>query len=194
MTADRVRRAHRMAQSMLAQGVEQTLIASPYTIRYLTGCDVDAGERVNILLLHADGCMVWFVNALCAPKTCEDAALQIYRDGEDALALLAGMLRPGRVGVEHAMLSGFLLELMEKKPGLRPVNATPAIVRVRMIKDEEELALLRRSSAGNDRPQSTTTILSSYSKAVMFIPICSKPPRGIIFSLDALIFSFFLKT
>ena len=79
MRADRARRAHRMAQSMLAQGVEQTLIASPYTIRYLTGCDVDAGERVNILLLHADGCMVWFVNALCAPKTCEDAALQTVR-------------------------------------------------------------------------------------------------------------------
>lgn len=151
MTTDRAQRAHRVARSMLAQGVEQTLIASPYTIRYLTGCDVDAGERVNILLLHADGSMVWLVNALCAPKNCEDAALQIYRDGEDALALLAGMLRPGRVGVEHALFSGFLLELMEKKPGLRPVNATPAIARVRMIKDEEELVLLRRSSAGNDR-------------------------------------------
>ena len=36
------------------------------------------------------------------------------------------------------------------------------------------------SSSGNDIPQSTTIMLSSYSKAVIFIPICSRPPRGII--------------
>ena len=31
------------------------------------------------------------------------------------------------------------------------------------------------SSSGNASPQSTTMILSSYSKTVMFIPICSRP-------------------
>ena len=40
------------------------------------------------------------------------------------------------------------------------------------------------SSSGKDRPQSTTIILSSYSKAVMFIPICSRPPRGITLRLE----------
>src|SRR5699024_11545980 len=43
------------------------------------------------------------------------------------------------------------------------------------------------SSSGKDRPQSTTTILSSYSKAVMFMPICSRPPSGIIFKLLSLL-------
>ena len=38
------------------------------------------------------------------------------------------------------------------------------------------------SSSGNDIPQSTTIMLSSYSKAVIFIPICSRPPRGMILS------------
>ena len=36
------------------------------------------------------------------------------------------------------------------------------------------------SSVGNARPQSTTTMVSSYSKAVIFIPICSRPPNGIM--------------
>ena len=36
------------------------------------------------------------------------------------------------------------------------------------------------SSSGNAIPQSTTMMLSLYSKAVMFIPICSRPPRGMI--------------
>ena len=39
------------------------------------------------------------------------------------------------------------------------------------------------SSPGKASPQSTTMMLSSYSKAVMFIPICSRPPNGMIFSL-----------
>ena len=38
------------------------------------------------------------------------------------------------------------------------------------------------SSPGKAMPQSTITMLSSYSKAVMFMPICSKPPKGMIFS------------
>ena len=37
------------------------------------------------------------------------------------------------------------------------------------------------SSLGKASPQSTTIMLSSYSNAVMFIPICSSPPSGIIF-------------
>src|SRR5699024_3660806 len=44
------------------------------------------------------------------------------------------------------------------------------------------------SSSGKESPQSTTTILSSNSKAVMFIPICSSPPRGMIRNFELLIF------
>lgn len=151
MNHDRAQRAARLAQAISAAGAQQTLVASPFTIRYLTGCDADAGERVNILLLRADGSMTWLVNALCAPAQCENAELHIWRDGENAVELLAQMLAPGCVGVEHALPSGTLLALLERRPELRPLNVTPEIARVRMIKDEEELALLRRSSAGNDR-------------------------------------------
>ena len=49
------------------------------------------------------------------------------------------------------------------------------------------------SSSGKDNPQSTTTILSPYSNAVIFIPICSKPPNGMIFKLSSNeMLSFFL--
>ena len=36
------------------------------------------------------------------------------------------------------------------------------------------------SSLGKAMPQSTTMIVSLHSKAVMFMPICSRPPSGII--------------
>ena len=43
-----------------------------------------------------------------------------------------------------------------------------------------------------DNPQSITIILSSYSIQVIFIPICSSPPKGIIliFSFDTPLFAF----
>ena len=43
------------------------------------------------------------------------------------------------------------------------------------------------------RDRSMTMMLSSYSMAVMFIPICSRPPRGMIFTLQFLLslFAFF---
>ena len=41
------------------------------------------------------------------------------------------------------------------------------------------------SSSGNATPQSTTIISSPYSKAVMFIPILSSPPSGIILTLGS---------
>ena len=41
-------------------------------------------------------------------------------------------------------------------------------------------------SSGNSNPQSTNTISSSYSKIVMFFPISSKPPNGMIFKLGFL--------
>ena len=48
------------------------------------------------------------------------------------------------------------------------------------------------SSSGNDKPQSTTIISSSYSKTVIFFPTSCSPPSGIIFSFGFLnIFSCF---
>ena len=46
------------------------------------------------------------------------------------------------------------------------------------------------SSSGNDKPQSTTIISSSYSNTVIFFPISCNPPNGIIFKLDFLNTSF----
>ena len=49
------------------------------------------------------------------------------------------------------------------------------------------------SSSGNDKPQSTTIISSSYSNTVMFFPTSWSPPSGIIFNFGFLnIISFFL--
>jgi len=42
------------------------------------------------------------------------------------------------------------------------------------------------SSSGNDNPQSTTIISSSYSNTVMFFPTSCNPPNGIIFNFPFL--------
>ena len=151
MSLDRRQRARRIAESLLPSGVAQTLIASPFTIRYLTGCDIDAGERLNLIFLNGDGQMHWLIHSLYSHAAAEGVEQIVYGDGEDALGLAASLLMPGRVGIEHALPAGILLALMQRRPDVVPIDATMSIQRIRMIKDDAELALLRQSSAGNVR-------------------------------------------
>ena len=112
MSLDRRQRARRIAESLLPSGVAQTLIASPFTIRYLTGCDIDAGERLNLIFLNGDGQMRWLIHSLYSHAAAEGVEQIVYGDGEDALGLAASLLAPGRVGIEHALPAGILLALI----------------------------------------------------------------------------------
>ena len=151
MSLDRRQRARRIAENLRPSGVAQTIIASPFTIRYLTGCDVDVGERLNLIFLNGDGQMRWLIPSLYSQVAAEGVEQIVYDDGKDALGLAASLLKPGRVGIEHALPAGILLALMRRRPDVAPVDATASIQRTRMIKDDAELALLRQSSAGNVR-------------------------------------------
>ena len=52
------------------------------------------------------------------------------------------------------------------------------------------LSIPNMSSSGKDRPQSIIIISFSHSMAVMFFPISPRPPRGMIFTLEALLLLF----
>ncbi len=77
--------------------------------------------------------------------------------------------------------------LQEKTP-------SPFIVKIYNVFATETLCIIEEEwLSGNASPQSTTIILSSVSKAVIFIPICSKPPKGTIRTLSFPVLTFLLK-
>jgi Xaa-Pro dipeptidase len=62
-----------------------------------------------------------------------------FDDVDDSVAALAARVSPGRLGIDKAWPSRFLLSLMEKRSDIAPVNGSRPVDEARMLKDEEEI-------------------------------------------------------
>lgn len=143
-------RVSRVIRGMEKLGLEQIIVSAPASIFYLTGSWVEPGKRMLALYLNKNGEAKLFANRLFALAGNVDAPLAEFDDTEDPVALLSECVRPGALGVDGFWPSQFLLRLMEKRPDIRPALGSQPVDDARMVKDAEELALLRESSQKND--------------------------------------------
>ena len=143
-------RVDRVAQAMRALEIPQLVVSAPASLFYLTGRWIEPGERMVALLLKDDGSSTLYANRLFALSGNVDAHLVEYDDTEDCVRVLAEALRPGRVGIDKVWPSHFTIRLMEARDDIRPVVGSAAVDGTRLIKDEEELVLMRESSRRND--------------------------------------------
>lgn len=143
-------RIDRLAQEMRRQGLSQIIVSSPASVFYLTGKWIAPGERMLALLVREDGTSQLFANRLFALAGNVDADLVEFDDTEDCVRILADALEAGAVGIDKTWPSQFTIRLMEARSDLRPVLGSAPVDKTRLIKDEEELALMRASSRKND--------------------------------------------
>ncbi len=83
----------------------------------------------------------------------EDLGVEIvwYNDIQDGVEILSKFVEKDKViGIDKVWPSKFLLRLQELGGGSKFVNGSFIVDYVRMIKDEEEIAILRESSRLND--------------------------------------------
>ena len=145
-----INRAQRVAANMRTYGIRQILVTSPASVAYLTGVWVEPGERMLALMMDADGGAVLFANRMFAfPGGIVDVVE--YDDTDDCIARLKGHIAPGELGIDKTWPSQFTLRLMAARPDVRPVLGSAPVDDARMIKDADETARLRASSALNDR-------------------------------------------
>lgn len=144
-------RLERVIAAMTAQHLDQLLITSTDAIFYLLGTWIEPGERLLALRLTQQGEATLLVNALFPQTPQAGLTLSTYRDGEDAVALLAALLpEQGRLGVDKNWAAHFVLRLQELRPNLTYVNGSSGIDAVRACKDEAERVVLREASRMND--------------------------------------------
>ena len=74
----------------------------------------------------------------------------LFVDTDDAIEVLSNVVSPGVLGVEKVWPTHFMLSLMARRPDVKIVNGSVAIDMVRMVKDAEEIELMRESSRLND--------------------------------------------
>ena len=148
----KIDRINKLLIEMEKQGLKQILVSSPPAIFYLTGKWFSPGERLVALYLNANGNHKLIVNKLF--PVYEDLGVDIlwYSDIEDHIQKLCTVVDKSLVlGVDKNWPAHFLIKLMENKGAKAFVNGSPIIDRLRMIKDEEEISIMKKSSEINDK-------------------------------------------
>ena len=143
-------RLNRVMTGMEQMNLSQALVTSTESIYYLTGLWIAPGERLLALLIDKGECKL-FVNHMFATPRVDGLRLVEFDDSDDSVQALAAHVSPGRLGIDKAWPSRFLLSLMEVRGDIRPVNGSRPVDEARMLKDQEEIEALRASSRMNDR-------------------------------------------
>ena len=139
----------KVTQSMSARGLSQIIVTNPASVFYLTGVWCEPFERMLALLVKGDGRLTLFGNRLFALEGQTDVPLSLYDDADDPVALLAAEVDAGPIGIDNTWPSHFTIRLMQARRDVTPVPGSQPVDDARLIKDEEELALMRASSKMN---------------------------------------------
>lgn len=145
-------RLNNIIEEMKKQNISQLLVTSPASIFYLTGKWISPGERMISLYIDSNKNHKLIVNKLFPIN--ENLGLDIvwYDDTENPVEKLSSIIKQGEVlGIDKTWPAHFLIDLMNRNIVKSFVNSSPIIDRLRMIKDYEEITLMRESSRINDR-------------------------------------------
>lgn len=144
-------RLHCVRNHMAAQGLDQILVTSTASVYYLTGLWIEPHERMLALYIDKEGRVCLCGNNIFGLQSAADLPVLCHSDNENPVSDLAGIVRPGPIGIDKAWPSKFLIGLMEARPDIKPVLGSAPIDTARRYKDEMERVALRRASRINDK-------------------------------------------
>jgi Xaa-Pro aminopeptidase len=152
MYAERVDRTRRR---MAELGIDVVLLSVGADLPWLTGYRAMPLERLTMLVLPVEGDATLVVPRLEAARVVEHPelfALQPWDETDDPVAIVAGLAgTPRTVAVGDHTWARFVLELQARLPKPRWHSAGMVMGPLRSVKDDAEVAALRRASAAADR-------------------------------------------
>ncbi len=144
-------RIKKIINNMQNHGLDQILITSTSSIFYILGKWIDSGERMIALLIKSNGSIALFINELFPIDKIPGVNTLVYNDTEDPIKILSKHINPTKsLGIDKVWPSGFLIRLLDLNNNLILANGSSVIDEVRMIKDDEEIKLMKASSKIND--------------------------------------------
>jgi Xaa-Pro aminopeptidase len=156
--ADRLRR---LAGLVEERGLAAALIGVGPDLDYLTGYRAMPLERLTMLAVVAGQPPILVVPRLEEPAARAGVRAQVeiatWMETDDPHALVASLVERARgraaatIAVSDRLWSLHLLRLQAAAPGARWVSATQVLRELRMVKDADEIELLRLAGAAADR-------------------------------------------
>lgn len=135
-------------------GVDALLVSVGSDLPYLTGYRAVPMERLTMGVVLADDPVWLIVPELEAPRVEPLPGLvevKPWSETENPVDLASALCgRASVVAIGDQTWSTFLLELQAKSPRIRFVAAGPVMSSLRVIKDRQEIDLLRRAAAAAD--------------------------------------------
>ncbi|MBA2314909.1 MAG: aminopeptidase P family protein [Chloroflexi bacterium] len=153
-------RLARLAAVARAGGVDAVLVAVGPDLEYLTGYRAMPLERLTMLVVAPDEAPVLVVPRL--ERAAAEAALRTdvriatWDETEDPYELALGDVgtggaAPSLLAVSDRLWASHLLRFQAARPGARFAPASSVLRELRMVKDEDEIDLLRRAAHAADR-------------------------------------------
>ena len=142
-------RIEKVVNNMRACGLRQIIVSNTASVFYLTGVWCEPFERMLALHVKDDGGMTLYANKMFALQGLTDVPMVEYEDTDDCVAALAPGMLPGKLGIDRFWPSQFTIRLMQQRPDITPVLGSQPLDDARVIKDAEELDLMRVSSRKN---------------------------------------------
>lgn len=149
-------RVSNVIKRMESMNLSQMIVTSPAAIYYLTGKWMSVGERMIALYLDIEGNHKFIVNKLFPIQ--EDLGVEIvwFSDSDDSIKILSNIVKKDKVlGVDKFWPAQYLIRLMELNAVKGFTNSSNIIDDLRMVKDDEEKELMRKSSQINDKVMKT---------------------------------------
>ena len=155
--SDLASRLRRCADGLREAGLDAVLVTPGPDLRYLTGYDAIAMERLTCLVVTADGPTSIVVPALevlateASPVGSLDIAIVAWEETQDPFALTASLIPGARnVAVDDHMWASKALALRDAMPQAHLVAAGPVIQELRMRKSAAEIEALQRAGRAID--------------------------------------------
>ena len=155
MTFDYQARMDRARTELAATGADVLLTSVGSDLPYLTGYEATPLERLTMAVIPRGGMPVLVVPELEAPRVESRPGVFDVRpwgETEDPVAIVADLVGPAdRAMIGDHTWAVFLLALQEAMTGTRFESARSVTEALRVIKEPEEIELLRRAGASADR-------------------------------------------
>lgn len=140
------KRLERVQEVMRDRGIDTLLLGPSADLYYLTGIDAHVSERLNLLILPAEGEPDMIVPGLEAPLIKDGSgrvSLKTWGDADVPADLAAGIIDGAKkVAVGNKLWSSFLIRLQDRLAGVNWQEGDPILRDLRMCKDAEEIAAL----------------------------------------------------
>lgn len=150
------RRLARAQERARKAGLDAIIVGPGPDLQYLLGVEGDTIERLTALVLPPQGTATLIVPRMELAKVRSTAVGELgltvadWVDGDDPYALVAAATSPvSRVGVSDSLPALHVVPIGDRLQA-RLELATPVLREGRMVKDEEEIAELRRAGAAID--------------------------------------------